>query len=111
MGRIAAELAHRVWLTSDNPRSEDPVAILREIAAGVEPEPSEGYTAHPDRRDAIVAALGWARAGDTVVIAGKGHETYQVVGSQALPFDDRQVAREWLAARLRATRGGPPCPA
>jgi UDP-N-acetylmuramoyl-L-alanyl-D-glutamate--2,6-diaminopimelate ligase len=110
MGRIAAELAHRVWLTSDNPRSEDPVAILREIAAGVEPPPAEGYTAHPDRRDAIVAALGWARAGDTVVIAGKGHETYQIVGSQTLPFDDRQVAREWLAARQRATRGGPPCP-
>ncbi len=106
MGRVAAELAHRVWLTSDNPRSEDPAAILAEIAAGVVAPPAEGYTSHPDRREAIREALLWGRAGDTVVIAGKGHETYQIIGSQVLPFDDRQVAREILAGRLAVERRG-----
>jgi UDP-N-acetylmuramoyl-L-alanyl-D-glutamate--2,6-diaminopimelate ligase len=97
MGRIAAELAHRVWLTSDNPRSEDPAAIIREIAAGVEPPPPGGYAEIPDRREAIEAALAWAGAGDTVVIAGKGHETYQIIAGQVLPFDDRSVARRALS--------------
>jgi UDP-N-acetylmuramoyl-L-alanyl-D-glutamate--2,6-diaminopimelate ligase len=96
MGRIAAELADRVWLTSDNPRSEDPAAIIAEISLGVVPAPPGGYTNHPDRREAIRDALGWGRAGDTLVIAGKGHETYQIVAGQVLPFDDRQVVREIL---------------
>jgi len=103
MGRIAAGLADRVWLTSDNPRSEDPRAILGEISLGVDPPPPGGYTSDPDRRVAIHDALKWARAGDTLVIAGKGHETYQIVGTQVLPFDDRQVVREILA-ELRAPR-------
>jgi len=60
------------------------------------PPPAGGYTSDPDRRAAIHDALGWARAGDTLVIAGKGHETYQIVGTQVLPFDDRQVVREIL---------------
>jgi len=97
MGRIAAELADRVWLTSDNPRSEDPGAIIEEIAVGVAPPPPGGYTSHPDRRAAIRDALGWARPGDTLVIAGKGHERYQIIGEQVLPFDDRLVVREILA--------------
>jgi UDP-N-acetylmuramoyl-L-alanyl-D-glutamate--2,6-diaminopimelate ligase len=101
MGRIAAELADRVWLTSDNPRSEDPRDILEEISVGVVPPPPGGYTSHPDRREAIRDALAWGRAGDTLVIAGKGHETYQIVGSQTLPFDDRQVVREILAGLRR----------
>jgi UDP-N-acetylmuramoyl-L-alanyl-D-glutamate--2,6-diaminopimelate ligase len=96
MGRIAAERADVAIVTSDNPRSEDPRAIIEEISVGVVPPPPEGYTSHPDRHEAIRSALGWARAGDTVVIAGKGHETYQVVGSRTLPFDDRQVARDIL---------------
>jgi UDP-N-acetylmuramoyl-L-alanyl-D-glutamate--2,6-diaminopimelate ligase len=103
MGRIAAGLADRVWLTSDNPRSEDPGAIIEEISVGVVPPPPGGYTSAPDRRVAIRDALGWARPGDTLVIAGKGHETYQIVGTQVLPFDDRQVVREILA-ELRAPR-------
>jgi UDP-N-acetylmuramoyl-L-alanyl-D-glutamate--2,6-diaminopimelate ligase len=97
MGRIAAALADRVWLTSDNPRSEDPAAIIREISVGVVPPPAGGYTSDPDRRAAIRDALGWARAGDTLVIAGKGHETYQILGDEVLPFDDRQVVRQILA--------------
>ncbi|HZS34259.1 MAG TPA: UDP-N-acetylmuramoyl-L-alanyl-D-glutamate--2,6-diaminopimelate ligase [Methylomirabilota bacterium] len=109
MGRIAATLADRVWLTSDNPRSEDPRAIIAEIAAGVVPPPRDGYTSDPDRREAIRAALAWARRGDTVVVAGKGHETYQIVAGQVLPFDDRVVARECLSARPGGRASGT-CP-
>jgi UDP-N-acetylmuramoyl-L-alanyl-D-glutamate--2,6-diaminopimelate ligase len=106
MGRIAATLADRVWLTSDNPRSEDPVAILEEIAKGVVPVPSGGCASDPDRREAIRQAIDWARPGDTVVIAGKGHEPYQIIAGQVLPFDDRLVAREFLDARARRGSGG-----
>jgi UDP-N-acetylmuramoyl-L-alanyl-D-glutamate--2,6-diaminopimelate ligase len=109
MGGIAARLADRVWLTSDNPRSEDPAAIIEEIAVGVTPPPAGGHARHPDRREAIHQALGWARAGDTVVLAGKGHEAYQIIGGQVLPFDDRLVAREFLAGRPRQAGGGPSC--
>ena len=113
MGRVAAELAHRVWVTSDNPRSEDPEAIIEAIATGMVPPPPDGYTRHPDRREAIREAMRWGRGGDTVVIAGKGHETYQIIAGQTLPFDDRQVAHEILTAELgtrRPTgRRGPKC--
>jgi UDP-N-acetylmuramoyl-L-alanyl-D-glutamate--2,6-diaminopimelate ligase len=109
MGRVAAALADRVWLTSDNPRSEDPAAIIDEIAAGVAPPPRDGYTRHPDRQVAIHDALAWARPGDTVVIAGKGHETYQIIAGQVLPFDDRLVARAFLSARPDGRVGGPSC--
>ena len=107
MGRIAAQLADRIWLTSDNPRSEDPEAIIAEIARGVVPLPPEGYTSDPDRGAAIHEALGWARTGDTVVIAGKGHETYQIIAGQTFPFDDRQITRQILT-EIQGTR---PCPA
>ena len=109
MGRIAAALADRVWLTSDNPRSEDPGAIIEEIAAGLVPPPPGGHVRDPDRREAIRRALDWARPGDTVVIAGKGHETYQIIAGQVLPFDDRVVAREFLAGRAGEAGGGAPC--
>jgi UDP-N-acetylmuramoyl-L-alanyl-D-glutamate--2,6-diaminopimelate ligase len=101
MGEIAARLADRVWVTSDNPRTERPEAILDEVLVGVARVPGARgrHVADPDRRAAIRDALGWARAGDVVVIAGKGHETYQVIGTQVLPFDDRAVAREFLAER------------
>ena len=111
MGRIAATLADRVWLTSDNPRSEDPAAIIDEIAVGVVPPPPGGYARCPDRRQAIREAVEWARRGDTVVIAGKGHETYQIIGTEVWPFDDRLVAREFLTGRGHAPGGGSPCPA
>jgi UDP-N-acetylmuramoyl-L-alanyl-D-glutamate--2,6-diaminopimelate ligase len=98
MGEIAARLADRVWVTSDNPRSEPPAAIIAEVLAGVERAGGRDRAASEvDRRQAIAAALGWAREGDTVVIAGKGHETYQIVGDRVVPFDDRAVAREILA--------------
>jgi UDP-N-acetylmuramoyl-L-alanyl-D-glutamate--2,6-diaminopimelate ligase len=63
----------------------------------------------PDRRDAIHQALAWAGAGDTVVLAGKGHEPYQIIGQRVLPFDDRLVAREVLAGRAHAPGGDRPC--
>jgi UDP-N-acetylmuramoyl-L-alanyl-D-glutamate--2,6-diaminopimelate ligase len=107
MGEIAARLADRVWVTSDNPRGESPEAIMAEIVAGIGAAGAglDRYQAIPDRRTAIQSALGWARAGDVVVIAGKGHEPYQIIGSEVLPFDDREVARAALAggqAPLRA---------
>jgi UDP-N-acetylmuramoyl-L-alanyl-D-glutamate--2,6-diaminopimelate ligase len=91
MGRIAYELADRAILTSDNPRSEDPQAIIAEVLAGA-PE----LEVEPDRAAAIAAAIGAARAGDVVLIAGKGHEQGQEIAGVVHPFDDRAVAREVL---------------
>ncbi|HXV62957.1 MAG TPA: UDP-N-acetylmuramoyl-L-alanyl-D-glutamate--2,6-diaminopimelate ligase [Vicinamibacteria bacterium] len=91
MGDVASRLADRVVLTSDNPRGENPEAILREIQLGVKEAP---VRVEVDRRKAIELALGEARPGDVVMIAGKGHEPYQIVGDRVLPFDDREVVRE-----------------
>jgi UDP-N-acetylmuramoyl-L-alanyl-D-glutamate--2,6-diaminopimelate ligase len=93
MGEIAARLAHRVVLTSDNPRHEDPAAIIADIAATV-PDP----TVIEDRAEAIAAAIRNAQTGDVVVIAGKGHETDQQLIAGTVPFDDREVAR-WVLGR------------
>jgi len=103
MGRIAALLADEVVVTSDNPRSEDPEAILRDVRAGVE---AAGKTARyvVDRREALAEAFSLARAGDVVLVAGKGHETCQVVGGRELPFDDRLVARALLEEGAGAAR-------
>jgi UDP-N-acetylmuramoyl-L-alanyl-D-glutamate--2,6-diaminopimelate ligase len=92
MGRIAAELADVSIVTSDNPRSEAPLAIIDEILAGMSSEPE----VEPDRRAAIARAVNLAREGDIVVIAGKGHEQGQEFADRKLPFDDREVAREAL---------------
>jgi UDP-N-acetylmuramoyl-L-alanyl-D-glutamate--2,6-diaminopimelate ligase len=97
MGEIASRLADAVIVTSDNPRSEDPQAIIDEILSGV-PGPVE---VEPDRAAAIARALEEAAAGDVVVIAGKGHEQGQEFGDRTIPFDDRDVAREALR-RLQA---------
>jgi UDP-N-acetylmuramoyl-L-alanyl-D-glutamate--2,6-diaminopimelate ligase len=88
-------------VTSDNPRSERPEAIIDEIVAGVRRAPGGAARAErePDRARAIRAALDWAKTGDTVMIAGKGHETYQIVGADVLPFDDREVAHRILSER------------
>jgi UDP-N-acetylmuramoyl-L-alanyl-D-glutamate--2,6-diaminopimelate ligase len=101
MGEIAARLSDRVWITSDNPRSEDPVAIMSAIEDGVRRvwPGSERHAMIPERRAAIRDALETAHPGDVVVIAGKGHETYQIIGSALLPFDDRDVAAQILAER------------
>ncbi|HEV2760171.1 MAG TPA: UDP-N-acetylmuramoyl-L-alanyl-D-glutamate--2,6-diaminopimelate ligase, partial [Acidimicrobiales bacterium] len=94
MGEVATRLADLAVLTSDNPRSEDPGAIIDQVLSGV--RRTEALTVEPDRRAAITLALDAARPGDIVVLAGKGHETTQVVGDKVLPFDDRAVAAEIL---------------
>jgi len=96
MGAAAAAFADRAYLTSDNPRSEDPAGIIAEILAGVPAD--RPPVVEPDRRRAIARAIEDARAGDVVIIAGKGHESGQIVGDRILPFDDRSVAREALAS-------------
>ena len=92
MGRVAADLADRVYVTDDNPRSENPAEIRRAILAA-----APGAVEIGDRHQAIGAAIAALRAGDVLVIAGKGHETGQIVGGEVLPFDDAAVAREALA--------------
>ena len=104
MGAVAARLSDVVILTSDNPRSEPPEAILEEIRRGIPPARAADTLVIPDRRDAIARGLEMGREGVVVVIAGKGHETYQVLRDRTVPFDDRQVARDVLA-RLAGAGG------
>ncbi|PYS55198.1 MAG: UDP-N-acetylmuramoyl-L-alanyl-D-glutamate--2,6-diaminopimelate ligase [Acidobacteria bacterium] len=93
MGAVAERESDYAIVTSDNPRGEDPIQIIREIEEGIK---GSHYLVVADRREAIRAALAYARTGDTVVIAGKGHETYQTIGDTSYAFDDRVVARELL---------------
>jgi UDP-N-acetylmuramoyl-L-alanyl-D-glutamate--2,6-diaminopimelate ligase len=95
MGMAAAELSDSVVLTSDNPRSEDPLSIMTDAMVGLGRFDTP-HIAEPDRAKAIRAALGQARAGDVVLLAGKGHETYQILKSGTIHFDDRETAREVL---------------
>jgi UDP-N-acetylmuramoyl-L-alanyl-D-glutamate--2,6-diaminopimelate ligase len=112
MGAVAARLSDYVVLTSDNPRSEDPARIIVEILRGLAPSPEPGaparpgtpHTAEPDRRKAIDLAIRTALPGDLVIIAGKGHEKYQVIGGRTLPFDDVDIARTALGQRGTASR-------
>jgi UDP-N-acetylmuramoyl-L-alanyl-D-glutamate--2,6-diaminopimelate ligase len=96
MGRIADERADVVVVTSDNPRREDPAAIISAVLSGMASEPHSRVINEPDRREAIALALAEARPGDVVVVAGKGHEPYQEVGDVRLAFDDRAVVRQLL---------------
>jgi UDP-N-acetylmuramoyl-L-alanyl-D-glutamate--2,6-diaminopimelate ligase len=96
MGRVAARLADQMVVTSDNPRSENPRAIIDEIMAGVDAD-AGATVIEPDRRAAIRRAVAEARRGDVVLIAGKGHEAYQEIGGVRQPFSDAAVAREALA--------------
>jgi UDP-N-acetylmuramoyl-L-alanyl-D-glutamate--2,6-diaminopimelate ligase len=98
MGRVAAELADVVVITSDNPRTEDPAEIAASMRSGVPQQYLAHLVTELDRRHAIALALDAARPGDVVVIAGKGHETTQSIGDRVEPFDDRVVARELLEA-------------
>jgi UDP-N-acetylmuramoyl-L-alanyl-D-glutamate--2,6-diaminopimelate ligase len=116
MGAVAARLSDLVVVTSDNPRSEDPEQIIDEIKRGIVVPADRGaargaagprstpYLAISDRRAAIERAVRDARAGDLVLIAGKGHEKYQVIGERVLPFDDVEVARAALARRRAGSR-------
>ncbi len=95
MGQVAGELSDRVILTSDNPRSEDPLQIMNDVLVGLR-RFDKPIVVEPDRAAAIQRALNDAQAGDIVILAGKGHETYQVLKDRTIPFDDRTVAREVL---------------
>jgi UDP-N-acetylmuramoyl-L-alanyl-D-glutamate--2,6-diaminopimelate ligase len=95
MGRVTGEAADLVVVTSDNPRTEDPEAIIDDIVPGLAGRP---YLRIADRLKAIHAALAEARPGDTVLLAGKGHETYQVVGKEKLPFDEREIVLRALGS-------------
>jgi UDP-N-acetylmuramoyl-L-alanyl-D-glutamate--2,6-diaminopimelate ligase len=106
MGEVATRLADDVILTSDNPRSEDPQAIIDDIRAGIRLGTGATVAVEPDRRDAIERAVADAGPGDVVLIAGKGHETTQTAGDTVRPFDDREVARAALAAVAPRTPGG-----
>jgi UDP-N-acetylmuramoyl-L-alanyl-D-glutamate--2,6-diaminopimelate ligase len=102
MGMVAARLSDVVVITSDNPRSEDPARIIEDAMPGAQAEIRQGdveVRTIVDRREAIKDAIGRARRGDVVLIAGKGHEKYQEVAGRVLPFDDVAVAREALSAR------------
>lgn len=97
MAEVGTRLADFTILTTDNPRSEDPIAILREMEAGI--PAGRSYDVIPDRRQAIERAIASARPGDVVVVAGKGHEAEQLIGDRRLEFDDREEARRALRAR------------
>ena len=105
MGGIGADLADAAVVTSDNPRSEDMNAIIRDILDGIPAQNMPKVTVEPDRRSALDAAIRMARTGDLVVIAGKGHEDYQILRDRTIHFDDREVAREILV-RHDATNQG-----
>jgi len=108
MGEAATAYSDLTIVTSDNPRTEDPLEIIREIETGIRaPKFSDiaelerhprwrGYLVLPYRIEAIAAAIGLSGTADIVLIAGKGHEDYQIVGSRKVPFDDRGIAREKL---------------
>ncbi len=115
MGQVAARFGDLVIVTSDNPRSEIPAAIIREIEPGIQamglpchkddaraPE-ERAYTIEVDRKQAIRLALSWAAPGDVVFIGGKGHETYQIIGNQVFPFDDRVVVQDYIHASERSS--------
>jgi UDP-N-acetylmuramoyl-L-alanyl-D-glutamate--2,6-diaminopimelate ligase len=97
MGMAAGELSDFVVLTSDNPRSEDPLAIMNDAMVGLSRYDTP-HAAEPDRERAIRKAIETANPGDVVILAGKGHETYQVLRDGPIPFDDREVARRVLRA-------------
>lgn len=96
MGRAAGELADEVILTSDNPRHEDPEKIIQQVKSGVAESGNTNLQVFVDRKDAIAAAIKMARPGDLLILAGKGHENYQIVGDEKQHFDEREILRELL---------------
>ena len=96
MAKIATEHSDQVIFTSDNPRTEDPETIIKEMEAGVEMHLSKKYLSITNRKEAIKTATRMARKGDIILIAGKGHEKYQEINGERFPFDDMQIAREFL---------------
>ncbi|MEA3226595.1 MAG: UDP-N-acetylmuramoyl-L-alanyl-D-glutamate--2,6-diaminopimelate ligase, partial [Planctomycetota bacterium] len=100
MARVAEQLADFVIVTSDNPRTEEPINIINDVVAGFENGNQEAITVEPDRKKAIELAIGAADKDDIVLIAGKGHETYQIIGTQKFDFSDKEVAEKCLMQRI-----------
>jgi len=96
MGKVAASLADWIFLTSDNPRSEDPMAIIRNVEKGIKNAGNESYTVIPDRKEAIQKALSAGKKGDYILVAGKGHEDYQIFKDNIIHFKDTEVIKEVL---------------
>ena len=113
MGRVACQLADFSVLTSDNPRKEEPRTIISQIEEGFSSaDGASKYEVVEDRREAINRVLAMAEEGDIVVIAGKGHETYQEFADTVISFDDREVAREYLTQCWKDRHSNtPPAPA
>ena len=104
MGRIGRELSDVLIVTSDNPRTENPEQIMDQIEKGVLGDGSQEklYFRITDRRDAIRNAIEIAQRGDTVLLAGKGHENYQILGTEKIPFDDKEVAERIIREKMNA---------
>jgi UDP-N-acetylmuramoyl-L-alanyl-D-glutamate--2,6-diaminopimelate ligase len=98
MGEVTGRLSDLTILSSDNPRTEDPLKIISDIIVGLQKTAGK-YLIEPDREKAIGVAMDEARAGDIVLLAGKGHENYQILADQTLEFDDRDMARRALRER------------
>jgi UDP-N-acetylmuramoyl-L-alanyl-D-glutamate--2,6-diaminopimelate ligase len=96
MGEVAGAHADWIFVTSDNPRSEDPLKIIRDIEKGLKKTNTKNYTVLPDRKEAIEQALSFGKKGDYILIAGKGHENYQIIKDKIIPFNDTEVTKEIL---------------
>jgi UDP-N-acetylmuramoyl-L-alanyl-D-glutamate--2,6-diaminopimelate ligase len=101
MGEVAAEYADWTFLTSDNPRSEDPMAIIYEIEEGFKERGVTSYRIYPNRREALEQALSFAKEGDSILVAGKGHENYQILRDKTIHFDDVEEIKNILKRRDR----------
>lgn len=101
MGEISARLADIVIVTSDNPRTEDPLKIIRQIEEGIKRVGRSDYFVIENREEAIKKAIEIAKEGDSVLIAGKGHEDYQIIGNTKIPFSDQEVAKKYILERLK----------
>jgi UDP-N-acetylmuramyl-tripeptide synthetase len=99
MGELATELSDFVFVTSDNPRSEEPERIALDIEVGIRRQHRNNYQVILDREQAIAAALNMAQKGDIVLIAGKGHEDYQIIGDKRIHFNDGEIARKYISTK------------
>jgi len=99
MAQVAEQLADFIIVTSDNPRTEEPTAIIDEIITGFESPDSQTITIEPDRKKAIESAIESSDKNDIILIAGKGHETYQIIGKQKFDFSDKEIAEQCLQKR------------
>jgi UDP-N-acetylmuramoyl-L-alanyl-D-glutamate--2,6-diaminopimelate ligase len=97
MGQVVSELSDYAIITSDNPRSEDPMRIIEDIKKGIK---KDNFCVIPERIEAIRKSLSMAAIGDIVLVAGKGHEDHQIIGDRSLRFDDREAVKECLRSQI-----------